>query len=251
MYVFYIPKLFCTLSQARKLRAEIAQLDVERAEANRKLVSEQSKLCDHERGKRYDHYDYDHRSHRSCQAEVNRLRGIVDNFDYTRKSKKESLQRTLKAPPPVEQPLPQDKNDALPIIFFLYMPPGFQLLSRFSFTAQWLLIPKQPWDSVWGGSEGSSKSNLSSLITRNPTAFCQLSWKDYYNRHQRSQYHSPSRSRIGSEFDVKLHSLIDTIPEKIGNSNIDYIKTKNDGIWYPDSLRLVVTHQSCVTVLSF
>lgn len=228
--------------EARKLRAEIAELNVKRAEESRTLDSKQRELDEHvrehARKKRRSPSRYIIRTnlHRECESEVSRLRSIVNDLDLSISRKNASLTSALKAPSPVIQPLPKEKHKAMPIIFFLYMPPVFQLLSRFSFTAQQLLLPT-PWDSAWGGREGSERLNITELVTRSANGYCQTSLKDHYNIHQNSQYHRPSRSRRGSDYHVLLRSLSDCVPQQIGSSSVDHLRDKNDGIWYPDQLR--------------
>ena len=226
--------------EARKLRAEIADITRQRDDVNRELASKQRELDEHERKERSaEHYSwvqYDRHAHRTCGNQVAKLRRTVNHRNSIISSKTAQLQATLKAPSPVIQPLPKDKTRAMPIIFFLYMPPVFQLLSRFSFAAQQLLIPT-PWNQVWDGADGCEISDITSLVTRQACAYSQLSLTDHYNTHQRSEYHRASRSRIGSDFDLKLRSKSDRIPDKIGSSNVDYIRDMNDGIWHPDQLQ--------------
>lgn len=226
--------------EARKLRIEIAQLHEEKAEASRKLAPLMIDLAEHER-KQINHISsswvvYDYHKHQKCKKYVQTLNQTIRRLDLRLSSLQEKLERALKAPPPVIQPLPEEKNNAMPIIFFLYMPLDFQLLSRFSFTAQQLLIP-QPWTSVWGGQEGSDKYNITNLVTRQNNLFCNVSWKNHYNNHQKSQYCQPSHSRIGSDYHVLLYAQGNCVPQQIGSSSVDYMHNMMDGIWYPDQLR--------------
>ena len=225
--------------EARKLRAEIASLTRERDDTNQELVSKQSDLNEHERKKRdSEHYSwvkYDYWAHQNCKNQVDRFSATVNNLNSNISYKNSQLQTTLKAPPPVIQPLPKDKHRAMPIIFFLYMPPVCQTLSRFSFSAQQLLIPT-PWDQVWSGVDGCEKSDITSLVTRQANSYGQLSLTHHYNVYQSSGYHNPSRSRKGSDFYLMLRSKRngDSVPDRIGSSSVDHISDKNNGIWYPD-----------------
>jgi hypothetical protein len=56
--------------------------------------------------------------------------------------KQRSLEEAERAPPPVIQPLPQSDDLALSWIFFLHMPQCFRHLSRISFLAQQMLLPR-------------------------------------------------------------------------------------------------------------
>lgn len=229
---------------AKELRAEIADLGVKRAEANRKLVNEKSELAKHvrklhDRNRRYASSSvinaYDAHGHSTCERSVNSLTSTVNSLVSQLNSKNSALQSALKAPLPVLQPLPQDKNNAMPIIFFLYMPPIFQLLSRFSFAAQQLRLP-HPWAAALGGREGCEKFDITSQVTRG-TEYCQFSWKEYYNTKQYSQYHRPSCSRSGSDYHLLLRSVSNVVPNEVGSKSVDYIHSQNDGIWFPDQLK--------------
>ena len=222
--------------EARRLRSEIADISVEMAEANRKLSSKRIELAEHERRIHYSWVTYDSHEHQLCKNEVNSLTSTVSRLDSSIRSKHSQLQRALKAPAPVIQPLPEDTNNAMPVIFFLYMPKIYQLLSRFSFTAQQLLMPK-PWTSVLGGQEGSDIFDITSIVTRTPNVHCQYSWKDHYNTHQNCQYHRPSSSRVGRDYHLKLCSTANNVPQDIGASSVDNMHDKRNGIWYPDQLK--------------
>jgi len=230
---------------ARKLRQEIANLEVEKAEANRKLVPKRNELAEHERKLQARNspyasadtiYAYDGYAHRACERSVNELSSEVRSLESQLSSNNSALRSALAAPPPVFQPLPQEKHNALPVIFFLYMPPVFQLLSRFSFTAQQLLLP-QPWENAWGGNEGSDQFDITPQVTRG-SEYCQYSWKDYYNNQQNSQYYQPNCSRNGSDYYVLLRSTRNNVvPKEWGSKSVDHIHSKSDGIWYPDQLK--------------
>lgn len=227
---------------ARKLRDEIADLEVEKADANRKLTSKNKELKEHERkhtastsiyASQSVINAYDRSGHRACKSSVNTLSSTVNSLESQLSTKKSNLKGALAAPSPVYQPLPQEKSNAMPIIFFLYMPPVFQLLSRLSFTAQQLMLPR-PWAAAWGGNEGSEKIDISSQVTRQTTTF---SWKDHYNIHQHSQYHRPSHSRTGSDYHLLLRSVNNAVPQEVGPKNVDNMYSRTDGIWWPDQLR--------------
>lgn len=230
--------------EAQELRHEIADLEGKRYKANQKIASKLEDLEEHRRQQRLHEYckegmrwdtevQYDRREHQICidqianlQNRVAKLRVMVNNIDLELHHKNEALRTALKSPPPVIQPLPKDKDRAMPIIFFLYMPRVFKLLSRLSFTAQQLLIPT-PWNR-----NEAERRDIARLISRQAGAIGQLSLKDHYNKYS---------SREGSDSHLFLRSIqnSDSIPEprNIGNSNVDHIRNKNDGIWYPDQLQ--------------
>ena len=135
---------------ARKLRAEISDLEIRKAETNRKLANERVELEDHEaklrrRNSRYassiEINAYSASSHHTCERSVNALQNEVNSLESRLACSRSNLTNALKAPPPVFQPLPIKRENAMPILFFLHMPPIFQLLARFSFTSEQLRLP--------------------------------------------------------------------------------------------------------------
>ena len=233
---------------ARKLRAEISDLEIRKAETNRKLTNETEELEDHEAKLRRRNYRnassiiinaYNARSHTTCKNSVNDLQNEVNSLESRLACSRSNLTNALKAPPPVFQPLPIKRENAMPILFFLHMPPIFQLLARFSFTAQQLRLP-QPWTAATTGSEGTEKIDITGLVTRGDS-FCQYSWKDYYNAHQQSQYHRLNCPRTGSDNSLLLRSMTnDEVPPdpiSVGPQNDDHIYSQSDGIWYPDEMK--------------
>ncbi len=96
-------------------------------------------------------------------------------------AKKKEISKALKPPPLVIQPLPQDRGMALQWLFFLHMPAEFRHLSRMSYLAQQLMLPRPlPPDS---------KTTHSCCLT------------EHYNRHQTSNYAPdlvPCRSELRS-----------------------------------------------------
>jgi hypothetical protein len=231
---------------ASELRASISDLEIRKAETNRKLTNEKEELEDHEaklrrRNKRsasrIDINSYNASSHTICKNSVNALHNEVNSLESRLERSRSDLTNALKAPPPVFQPLPIKRENAMPILFFLHMPPIFQLLARFSFTSQQLRLP-QPWTAATTGSEGTEKIDITGLVTRGDS-FCQYSWKDYYNAHQQSQYHRLNCPRTGSDFSLLLRSKTnDKVPPiNVGPQSIDYIYSESDGIWYPDEMK--------------
>ncbi|KAL7553023.1 hypothetical protein ACHAWF_016264 [Thalassiosira exigua] len=224
---------------ARKLRAEISELEVKLADLKRQLVPKRDELAEHRRKMQrrllYSCASYDSTAHNRCTVAVNSLQSKISSLEHQLSSKNSSLKNALQAPPPVFQPMPQEEFNAMPILFFLYMPPIFQLLSRFSFTSQQLRLP-HAWTGAWGGVEGSEKQDITSIVTRGVES-CQFSWKDYYNNHQSSQYHGPSHSRRGSDYHLLLRAVSNVVPHEVGPKSVDHIHSKSVGIWYPDELK--------------
>ena len=65
----------------------------------------------------------------------------MDTLSDDIRTNKKSLVREKKPPDLVLQPLPRDKQLALPILFFLHMPADLKLLARMAISAQQILCP--------------------------------------------------------------------------------------------------------------
>ena len=109
---------------AAKLRLEIKQLESELSDAS-------SSYSQARHGSNDEHY----------------WRGRVSDVDSELRGKRLELASAEKAPQAVWQPLPSNEGLALQVLCFQYMPPLFRVLSRLSFTAQQMLIPRpqQEW----------------------------------------------------------------------------------------------------------
>ena len=112
---------------------------------------------------------------------------------------------------PVLQPLPEDEDSALQVLFFQHMPTEFQSLSHLSFQAQQMLLPRD-WDS---------HDAIAAAVER-PTMD---HWSEYYNGHQPVQ--------PGQDGPVVLgYSGKEGRPE----TYVDRCTRPSHGIWHPDSL---------------
>lgn len=152
-------------------------------------------------------------AYREVCRDVNRAQNRVNN-------KKEEIKAAEKAPPPVLQPLPEDRSKALKVLFFLYMPTEMEILSRLTFTAQQLLIPR-PFQACVFDSIKEKKKNMP--------------WRSHFAGHQNCQYYHTSPPRLGTEPFVHL-SMTYAPPDShlIGPRHVDYFHDMKDGIWYPD-----------------
>ncbi|KAL3776347.1 hypothetical protein ACHAW5_003521 [Stephanodiscus triporus] len=211
---------------ARELRAKIAALKVSKDEADRKLANARWELEYNERRLINLWKPLKARLVEALESEVSDLERKLNSFQS-------QLDSALKAPPPVFQPLPLQRENAMPIIFFLHMPPIFQLLARFSFTSQQLRLP-WPLTAATTGSEGTQEIDITGLVTRGNN-YCQFSWKDYYNTYQHSQYHRSTFPRTGSDYSLLLRSKqVAPEPNIVGPQNVDVMFNRSDGVWYPD-----------------
>ncbi|KAK3247008.1 hypothetical protein CYMTET_43477 [Cymbomonas tetramitiformis] len=144
---------------------------------------------------------------------------------------KSSLKKAEKAPPPVYQPLPAAESSALEVLFFLHMPPLLRLLSRASFTAQQVLLPRMTCHRP--SQEAGDRIDIHQYVISPQPATC---WATYYNTHHSSQYHkSPLVAANGSQGKVLLLSH-GAVPENVGPSHVDMCTSPSQGVWHPDDL---------------
>ena len=204
---------------ARSLRNEIVALKYQLEKAERSVNTNVALYASN-----------DYRIHHAR----NLRNGITNNLNL----KENALTNAEKSPAPVVQPLPSCDIKGLKILFFLYMPEEFQHLSRLSFLAQQLLVPK-PWICQCGGTDGVGKVDVFKSIA---VKRGNISWTGHYNCHQRGGYHSPSESRTGTLQCVSI-SMHNSVPDvkHIGNSHVDLLRRQSDGVWYPDesNMRMV------------
>ena len=90
-----------------------------------------------------------------------------------------------KPPPAVLQPLPSTEAEALTTLFALYMPAHFRTLSRMSFMAQQMLLPRAPY------ADTGCVSKLKKFL---------WSWEDHYNANQPiAEYDTSDPRKLSSD----------------------------------------------------
>jgi hypothetical protein len=152
-------------------------------------------------------------------------RGMRDAAYNKVKNLELELEAAETPPPPVIQPLPAVPAAAGQWLFFLHMPEQLRVLSRATFLAQQLLLPRPLGEA---GSElvGLRESDFESSIVR------------HYNSHQGGAYGVKS-ARTGADGAVSLHSP-DKPPKdsSIKLQHIDSYSHESQGVWHPDGWRL-------------
>jgi len=232
---------------AAQLRNDIANLEVELANLQGLLVPKQHELAEHGNKERranahhassYAVRSYDSVAHSVCRGEVNRLASQESSLENQLSTKKSQLEAALRAPAPVLQPLPEKQCNAMPIIFFLYMPKLFKQMSYYCLLSQQLLFPDS-WNNAWSGHDGAARLDILSQVTRNPKVHSQeLSWSEYYNSKQSSKYHTPPVKRSGKDTELVLFvTNSKALPKEVGNESVDHYFSDREGVWYPDSMR--------------
>lgn len=131
------------------------------------------------------------------------------------------------APEPLFQPLPSSEQEALAIIFFLFMSPQFDVFSRLSFVAQSLLLPKESNVELALSPSLTKVYNLADALRQKAP---ETKWADYYERNCGLYRIKGSGIILGSTLKVQRGSH--WYP-----NNVRGFTSEFDGVWFPDSLK--------------
>ncbi|GIL75394.1 hypothetical protein Vretifemale_5196 [Volvox reticuliferus] len=195
---------------ARKLRPELDELESEGRRLDRELADARSlaNMCQ-----------------QTYRDDVKKVLQKVRNNERATKSKRNELEDAERAPAPVVQPLPRSSTLAQRWLFFLHMPPLLRHLSRFSFLAQQMLLPRPISPEVARAIGTAYYTNLTTYY--NDQRHCRT-----FLRNERLQ-----QSHDGQEGRVMFWSK-STVPDHkdIGPKKVDQCTSRSDGVWYPDVL---------------
>ncbi|KAG2494611.1 hypothetical protein HYH03_007376 [Edaphochlamys debaryana] len=151
------------------------------------------------------------------------IRDVSDN-QGRQDSKQREVREAEQAPPAVLQPLPAAPGAARVWVFFLHMPPLFRSLSRASFLAQQMLLPRP-----------LSPDLSKAVAVDNPTT----SLASHYNSHRGDKQYLqvPTQTVSGTDGAVQLWSPFSAPDAKdVGPQHVDRFSGPSDGVWHPDSL---------------
>ncbi|EFJ48407.1 hypothetical protein VOLCADRAFT_91060 [Volvox carteri f. nagariensis] len=212
---------------AAQLRITLAKHEGELAQLNRELQRHKAKLAALEAELKAYHSSESAEQHAtkdrvsSVKFEVRSVESKLQAKDEEICSTRCQLSEAEKAPPPVVQPLPSDANLARQWLFFLHMPPLLRHLSRASFLAQQMLLPRP-----------ISGETMSAIAVQYSTSLVQ-----HYNtqRQDRTYASTLRQTRAGADGRVMLWST-KKAPTSVGPKMVDDCRTPSDGVWYPDSL---------------
>ncbi|KAJ8606838.1 hypothetical protein CTAYLR_009177 [Chrysophaeum taylorii] len=137
-------------------------------------------------------------------------------------AKKREIKVTEKPPSPVYQPLPEEGDAALEVLFFMFLPDELQALSRLSFVAQQMLLPQDNKKFT----EDDISPVRGAISEEDPVGL----WQCYYR----------SRSdRAAKVVTTKLRlAFSDKIPkaDQISLPNVRNYHRKSDGVWHPNTI---------------
>lgn len=137
-------------------------------------------------------------------------------------NRRQGLQSALKAPSAVLQSLPEDESLAMKMIVHIHMPKDLEILRRLSFSAQSMLLPRDPGSISLP--DNSASFNMSKAAAASPQ--CDL--YDYFKL--QSPYpcsEGSPRVILGSKESAKTF---------VGPVSVDDMNSDADGVWHPDLL---------------
>ena len=209
-------------AEAKRMRSDIADLRHQLLRAESDLRYETSMY----RSRRLEDPDASRSKLNRCKNEVSTLKNKISVCER-------DLESVLMAPSPVCQPLPREESNALRWLFFLYKPLNFRVLSTLSFTGQQMLLPR-PWEAECDGPDGTKSVDVFSSLRVTQGESLAV----FYNRHQNYVFHSPQEKRCISwgRCSCFTRPVAELLPKKIGASSVDLMSSREDGIWYPDSI---------------
>jgi len=142
-------------------------------------------------------------------------------------STEQSRQETIKPPPALLQPLPANEGKAMPILFFIRMPRHFQVLSRLSFMAQQMLLPRNSTMYAYPGDH--NVCTFESIDLKTTQAKPKTRWVEYYAQHNGKYSPVATYVEMGSKNEPPGVTEIGPL------SVMDYTSSA-DGVWHPDIL---------------
>jgi len=210
-------------NEAKQLRLKISGLS---QQLNTAEVEEVNESASYRRRCSYEQY--------ASRSELERCESKVMSLKQKIAGCKRRLDAVLRAPSPVCQPLPSGESSARRWLFFLHMPSSFRVLSTLSITGQQMLVPR-PWKAECNGPDGTEEADvLAALLVTNGECL-----SAYYNFHQNCEFHALRELRHGIRGDVALVSprpVAEVLPKTIGPTSVDSMFSREDGVWYPDSV---------------
>ncbi|KAI9348499.1 hypothetical protein BDR26DRAFT_701617 [Obelidium mucronatum] len=185
-------------SRAAVLRDDLDFLKSIRGDQEAVLRERQQELQSLE----YRSYGFD-----AARAKVSRAQIELNATNNSISSKESDIQKTIKAPSFVKNPMPERKDEAMVAIYFACMPHDHEVLSKLLVATQKAFNPTQ---------------------TRTGTSH-DHSWVSYYRTCD------PDTGFAVTEFN--LHPLGLFVPKSHGSNCVDYIHDSDTCIWYPRGLR--------------
>lgn len=151
----------------------------------------------------------------------------LKDFKLDIKIKMSEISNMERPPTGIMQPLPSSPSKALPILFFLSMPESLEILSRLSFTAQCVLLPRDAESGNFLNPGDLEKGNFRYSRTSKSL------WYEYYGKTCTGRSFPAARTRVtlGSN-------------ECIGPGNSWYPNnvrmhfSADTGVWHPDSISI-------------
>ena len=167
-------------------------------------------------------------SSRQNDQDWNDYNNAASMYESQLDSTRAQIRATEQPPPAIFQPLPRNIESAKPIMFFLTMPVHFQVLSRMSFTAQQMLLPRS---AEIVSPTTDDKINISDAIA---VLDPKTHWRTYYLSASTAR-HLPSASVIESKVVLQSNHVVPQ-SSHFSPSNVRAFSSPEIGVWYPDDI---------------
>ena len=201
-------------------------LDSELASLESRLEQQENLVCQNPRTLQNDYgHDGSHGHWVSNSARLQAETQVTTLKDQI--SRKKTKIKTTEIPPAhILQPLPDEVDLALPIIFFLIMPQHFQVLSRMSFTAQQMLVPSQKKIQL----TETDTIDINQCIA---TKAAPTDWRTYYSTTCTAR---SNNTPVTTKVLLKSRGDVETASEFPQNVRHFTIRADRQAVWYPDEL---------------
>ena len=159
--------------------------------------------------------------------EHNKTNSEIGSLESEIVSKKKTMVNTEIAPHPVFQSLPADKQKAMSVLFFLYMPEMYRTLSRLIFMAQQMLLPTA--DNICiAGLRSCDNVDVAALIAvESPKTL----WRSHFMYRKAASTLTPVEPALVLGSSNATVSGSNWYPK-----NVRQFTSADQGVWYPDTL---------------
>ncbi|KAJ3321859.1 hypothetical protein HDU76_014018 [Blyttiomyces sp. JEL0837] len=159
---------------------------------------------------------------RSLESELQIIRDLSWNACQSKRQEITDIKRQIDdakvCPHFVIEPLPDNKADALSILFFFLMPREIEIMTDLLHASQNTLVPRAPWTH----GVDLDKSYMNSSHPRKTT------WITHYNNYAKPGIAAVSKG----SYDIRIVGY--AVPSKHGPSDITSLYSSSQCIWYPN-----------------
>ena len=221
--------------EIQRKKALYASLDEQLVILKRELAQRTAEVADAAKALElmYDKYSIEYREAQSKKSKAENAERIALSAV---KTKVQEMEEADKPPPAVFQPLPSTESEALTALFALYMPSDFRTLSRMSFMAQQMLLPRAPFPDTtcitkvnkFNWTWVDHYNSMQPVVEYDMTDPKRLSSVVKHNRRNPGLWGSSGKVLFGAR---KGRPVQQDFPKSVRQYNYD-----STGVWHPNSM---------------